>query len=455
MINKEYKNHCRSIIKLGLPIMGGQIGVIIVGFVDTIMVGRYSTDSLAAAAFVNTIFSLVIMVSLGFTFGLTPIIASKNARHEFSEAGEVVKNALVLNILFSIFLSALLVLVYFNLGNFGQPKELMPLIKPYFLTMMVSIIFVSIFNVFRQFSDGISHPMMSMYILLLGNLINIIFNYFLIFGTFGFPELGLLGAGISTLGSRILMATFFFMAFRYANRYKYYREGYKSGTIQKEVLKEIYHISWPVSVQSGLETGYFTICGIMMGWLGAIALASYQIMITIGMLGFVIYSSFASSMSIRISHEVGMKNWSAVKKVSQSALGLILLQALCASILFYVLGREIIGIFTEDENVKSASIVLIIPMILYQFSDAVQICFSGALRGVAHMKPMMKIALIAYMGVGVGAAYIFGFVFNWGAEGVYYSFSVSLFIAAYLYWKYFYKKVMKENTAQKLEVVSD
>lgn len=175
-------SHYKSILRLGIPIAIGQIGVIIMGFADTMMVGRFSTDALAAASFVNSVFNLVTYMFLGYSYGLTPLISSLMGRGERAQAGAALKHGLICNVLFASLLLGLMLVLYANVDSLGQPVELLPLIRPYFLTIWVSMLFVAIFNALRQFTDGISETSTGMWVLLLGNGLNIVGNLVLIYG---------------------------------------------------------------------------------------------------------------------------------------------------------------------------------------------------------------------------------------------------------------------------------
>lgn len=203
---KSWNTYYKPILRLGIPIAVGQLGVIIMGFADTMMVGRYSTDALAAASFVNAIFNLITYMLMGYSYGLTPLISSLVGRGQQVEAGATLKYGLICNLLYALLLTAVLVGVYFNVHHMGQPTEILPLVRPYFLTMLVSVLFVALFNSLRQFTDGISETATGMWVILLGNTLNIVGNFLLIYGIGPFPQLGLLGAGISTLTARVIMA---------------------------------------------------------------------------------------------------------------------------------------------------------------------------------------------------------------------------------------------------------
>ena len=286
---QKYLSDYKSIIKLGLPILIGQLGMIVVGFADNIMLGRYSTEALASASFVNNMFNVAVFACMGFTYGLTPIVATLFTRGQYREIGSNVRVGLIVNIIFALAVTMLMSLIYFNVERMGQPEELIPLIKPYFLIYLSGLLPVTIFSVFSQWSYGIKNTRMPMWIILAGNLINVIGNYMLIYGHWGMPETGLIGAGISTLFSRIfcmvVIGLFFFMK----TAYRPYSEGFYNGKVSSGLVSKINRTSWPVSMQMTMESGSFTFAAVVAGWLGAIELASFQVTVIVGTLGFCIY----------------------------------------------------------------------------------------------------------------------------------------------------------------------
>ena len=206
-ITSHNKHHYRELLSIGIPIIIGQLGTIILGFADTLMIGHHSTPELAAAGLVNNIFGLVFVSYMGFTYGLTPIIGRLYGEERTDCIGQKVRNSFFANMITGILFTLVLILLYFNLGRIGQPEELLTLIRPYFLVNLASVLFMGIFFTMKQFLDGIGQTKVAMWAMIGGNVVNILGNWVLIYGVAGFPELGLLGAGISTLVSRILMAT--------------------------------------------------------------------------------------------------------------------------------------------------------------------------------------------------------------------------------------------------------
>lgn len=439
----ESTNPYLRIIRLGFPILVGQLGMIIVGFADTKMVGLYSTEALASASFVNNLFNTAIFACVGFTYGLTPLVGSLFARHRDAEIGNMVRNGLLVNVLFSLLITAIMGVIYFNVEKLGQPDELLPLIKPYFLIYLSGVLMISIFNVFAQWAYAINRTRMPMWIILVSNVLNIVGNWLLIYGKCGFPELGLLGAGLSTLFARIFCPVVIMAVFFLSKDYKGYRNGFLSGSISKRAIGNINRTSWPVSLQMTFEAGSFTIAAVMAGWLGAISLAAFQVIVIIGTLGFCIYYSVGSAVAVFVANCAGLSDRAGMRRYAFVGYRIMLVLATMSSLFFVFGAPHIIGQFTNDPLVLSASMALLVPLVLYQYGDATQINFANALRGTSNVMPMLWIAFVSYMVIGVPATYLMAFILGLGTYGIILSFSVSLFIAASLFLYYFLRVTRK------------
>ncbi len=430
---------CIKILKLGLPILIGQLGMIVVGFADTKMVGLYSTASLASASFVNNLFNTAIFACIGFTYGLTPLVGALFSQKRYGEIGAMVRSGLLVNALFTLIPIAVMTVVYFNLHRLGQPEELLPLIRPYFLIYLAGVLPISVFNVFAQWSYAINRTRMPMWIILAANVVNIAGNYVLIYGNFGFPELGLTGAGIATLLSRVLCMVAIILVFATGKAYRPYFKGFMSQRASSGTFRRINVTSWPVSLQMMFESGSFTAAAIMAGWLGAVSLAAFQVIVIIGTLGFCVYYSMAAAVSVLVANAAGQNDCGLMRRTAMSGYRILLILATCSSALFIFCGPAIMHQFTHDPAVLSLALTLIVPLVLYQYGDATQICFANALRGTSNVMPMLWISLVCYVVVGVPATYLLGFVAGMGSYGIILSFSVSLFLAAALFLVCFFR----------------
>ena len=435
-------SHYSATLRLGVPIAIGQLGVIILGFADTLMVGRYSTDALAASAFVNNLFTLFTFLLMGYSYGLTPIVSALFGQGKQAEAGEQLKPALLSGTVFCLLLMAVWGIAYFNLEHFGQPDELLPLIRPYFLVILVSMIFVMLYNELRQFTDGLTHTTLGMYTLMIGNALNIVGNWLLIYGPGPFPEMGLMGAGIATLLARVLMVVLMVAALWWKKGYAPYREGFARCRASLDGMQAIVRASLPIAIQMGLECAAFTMSAVMAGWVGKVELAAYQVMVTIGTLGFLLYYSFGAGTSIRVANFYGQHDRTNVFHAGAAGRNLLFLMAACSSLLIYLLAEPLIRVFTTDKAVIAISLSLIPFLVLYQFADAMQICYANILRGTGHVLAMVRIAIISYLIVNIPAAFILGFSLGWGVKGIFLAFFIGLFTAATLFFKE-YRKAMR------------
>ena len=433
-------SHYKETIRLGVPIMLGQLGIIVVNFADNIMVGHHNTQELAAASFVNNFFNLAFIFGMGFSYGLTPIIGRLFAQGNREEAGATLKNSLVINLAIGILLSLCMLFLLLNIDWLDQPKELYPYIRPYYILQLFSVIFAMLFNAFKQFADGLTDTKISMWILLGGNVLNIIGNYILINGKLGFPELGLAGAGLSTLFSRILMVAVFAFIFFCTRRYAPSLQGYRKGRINKKDFFRLNQLGFPVALQMGMETASFSLSAIMIGWLGTIALAAHQIMLAISQICFMMYYGMGAAVAVLASNHYGRGEVTAIRRSANAGFHLILLMAVATSVPIFLLRDYWGGLFTDNETVGATVATLVIPLLIYQFGDGLQINFANALRGISDVRPMMFIAFIAYFVISLPVGYICGFVLDWGITGIWMAFPFGLTTAGILYYLRFRHK---------------
>ncbi len=420
--------------------MIGQLGMIILGFADTMMVGHHSTTELGAASFVNNIINLVIITATGFSYGLTPIVGGLFGREELPQAGRALRCALLANLMAGAIMMAALGILYFNVGNIGQPKELLPYIKPYYLVLLASIPFVMLFNAFKQFTDSITETRTSMWILLSGNLLNIIGNYVLIYGKAGMPEMGVVGAGVATLLSRVVMVALFLFVFLSRKKMRPYREGFFVLGWSRQLVRRLVSLGTPIALEMGMETASFSLSIIMVGWLGTIALASHQVMITISQFTFMVYYGLGAAVAVRTSYFNGQDDRDNVRHTVVAGLQVMVALELLLSGIIFLLRNHIGGWFTDSAEVSSTVISLMVPFFIYQFGDGLQITYANALRGIADVKPLMVIAFIAFFVISLPVGYFCGFVLNLGLVGVWMAFPFGLTSAGVMMW-YRFKKV--------------
>lgn len=425
----KYRQHYLDIARLSGPIMVAQLGTIVTAYADTIMVGHYNTPSLAAASLVTNLFNLVILLSLGFSYGITPLVGALLATRDEGKIGAMLRGIVVVNTLLGTLLLLAMALLYFFLDHLGQPAELMPLVRPYYLIVLVSMMPVFLTQVCRQFCDALGHTSLSMWIFTAGNALNIVGNYMLIYGHWGAPQMGLMGAGVSTLVARLLMCIAYLAIIATGAHYKGFLQGFKVAHCSMGQLRHIAFTSLPISLQMGLECGIFTFALVVVGWFGATSLAAYQVILTLSNLGFMIYYAFGAGTAIKIAHYRGEGNVTAIARAAHAGYALTLACAIIASLVFLTAGNLIMSIFTTDEAVIALALSLIGPLVLYQLGDATQILYANSLRGMGDTLAVMLCATIAYLAVGVPLIYLLAVPAGLQLTGIYYAFFVALLLA--------------------------
>lgn len=431
-ILNRYRSDYRNLITLALPIIIGQLGGIITGLADTLMVGWHSTEELAASSFVNNVINAFIITGTGFSFGLTPLIGGELAQRRHWAVGRWLRNSLVANLTTAALTVAVLMGIYFNLDRMGQPEELLPLIRPYFAIIMVSVLLLMAANAFRQFVEGIADPKVSMWILIVGNALNIIGNYIFIYGKCGMPELGLYGAGVSTLVSRLIMLFLFVVVFAVKRRYRSYRLGFLASRADGVSWRRLNALGWPIGLQQGLEAGTFCLTAIMVGWLGSMSLAAHQIVITISTFSYTTFLGLGAAVAIRAGYFKGAGDWAQVRKITTAGLHIGAFTAAIVCVILLVVQRDISALFTSDPEVTAIVISLFPILILYQFFDSAQIILANALRGLADVKVIMWVSLITNFLIAIPSGYILGFPCGMGIRGVWMAYPIGFFFSVLL-----------------------
>ena len=385
------------------------------------MIGQYGTLELSSAGFVNNVFNLLIFFVLGLSYSTTPVVGSLWGQGRKDDARRALNNSLVVSTIGSAVLLLLLAVVYLNLDNLGQPSELMPYIRPYFITLTLSVPFIAVFNSFKQYSDATGDTRTPMWVMLISNVVNVVGNYILIFVC----DMGLLGAGIATLLSRIFMAVWMWVKVGIGR-------GYDAKGIMYLTRKGL-----PISVQLCLEAGSFNVCALFMGWIGANALAAHQVMCVVGSLCFMVYYGIGAAAAVRISHYSGLKDMNGVRETAYVALGMTAVIGVVVTISVLVFHGLLFSVFTTSQEVITILVSMLPAFAAYQIGDLAQTVFANCLRAVEDVKSMMLSAFVAYIIVSIPCSYIFAFPLGMGAAGIWWGFPFGLSVAAILYyWRF-------------------
>ena len=417
---------------LAVPVMLSHVGQVTVMTADNVMVGHVGKESLAAASFANSVFVIFLVIGIGLSYAITPLTAQADGEDDENKLRVLLKHSIFMGVVFGVLLSLIIFLNVDILYLFKQPENVVKLAIPYLSIIAFSLFPFLIFQSMRQFVEGLGYTRQSMYITIAANLINIILNYVLIFGEFGFPEMGLNGAGLATLISRILMMLFMYAFVRFNHRFSNYWRHALQVRLRWHIFKKMLNLGIPMAFQLIFEVGAFSVTAIMIGWMGTTALAAHQIAINMASITYMAALGIASAATIRVGNQLGMKNYKMLREAVFTCFIMVTaFMALMAVLL--VVGRHFWpSLYIDDDEVHMVAASLLIVAALFQLSDGIQVVGLGALRGMSDVIRPALITFVAYWGIGIPLGYWLGFYGGLGPVGVWIGLLVGLTSAAVL-----------------------
>ncbi len=431
MINQffspSYKEHFRVNIKLAIPIVLTQAGHMMASIADNIMVGKVSATALAASSFANAVFIFLFIFGLGIAAGLTPLVGFAFGNSDNDSCKELFFTGFVSNFILSIILMAIMYLVIPLFDFMGQAPEVIEMAIPYYKILIISFLPYMFFMTYKQFTESLGSTVPAMIVSIIANLLNVILNYFLIYGVFGFPRLELVGAGIATLISRMTMPILFLILIANNKHIKQYYN-YNFSYFSFDKMKSIFKIGTPVGLQYVLEVGAFVFGGIMSGWYGVKSLAAHQVAINIASFTFLMASGISAAATIRVSNLYGEGKFKAMRESGFASLILTLI-FMGTSAIIMLLSREYIPmIYVNDLEVSAIASQLLIIAAFFQLMDGTQVTAFGVLRGLKDVKIPTVIAFIAYWIFMLGACFLFAEFYQLKALGVWIGFLIGLLV---------------------------
>ena len=421
-------------IRLALPIVLSQIGQVTVQLVDVMMVGHVGTAELAASSFANNIFMIGMLFGMGITYGLTPLVGNSFGNSNLKQVVIWLKNGIFTHVVAALALTLLMTALYFFLPFMGQPAEVVQLAQSYYLLLCASYLPFMLFFSVKQFFEGVGNTKMAMQITLMSNVINIAVNYVYIFGKWGFPELGLNGAGVGTLVSRTFMPLAFLVYIVIIPQFRRYFLLANQQPIRIKRIVEVLRIGIPVGLQIIVEIIAFAFGAIMMGWLGETPLAAHQVAIGLASFTYMISLGISQANTIRVSHQMGENNFKALKMAASASTHLVLVFMLVMGIVFILARYSLPLLFTTDNQVVLIAAQLLIVAAFFQVFDGLQVVMLSTLRGMADVKIPMLMAFIAYLFIGIPTSYLLSFYFCIGPQGIWLGYLVGLSTAGVLFY---------------------
>lgn len=431
MISLErYRPHVKQSWSLAYPVMLSQLSHVMVGVTDSIMVGHVGATSLAASSLANVIFNLLLLFGIGVSYAITPLVATAEGENDSTTVSDTLRHGLMIALVNGLILIVIVLLCRPLLYYLDQPEDVVQLAIPYLSILAFSLLPVLIFQSFRQFAEGLSNTRIAMIIMLGSVMLNVLLNYLLIYGHAGLPALGLNGAGWGTLISRIAMMFAIVAYIYFAKQFNPYRTGLAIGNYSIKLFKRLLNIGIPAGMQFIFEVAAFDFSAIMMGWLGTDTLAAHQIAINLATISYMTTSGLASAATIRVSNELGKRNFKKLKDVAYTLILIALVFMTLWAILFIVARNLLPTIYIANADVIAIASPLIVIAGFFQLSDGLQVVCTGALRGLQDVKIPSVFVFIAYWVIGLPLGYYLGFKAGLGSVGIWYGLLIGLTLTA-------------------------
>ena len=428
----------RKTLALAAPIIAGHLGQMLMGWADTLMVGRVGITPLAACAFANTILA----VALVFGFGVMSSV-SVRASQAFGagrDTAGIFRAGMVLGLMLGLVLCGAVVALLPILHWFGQPPEVDAAVGPFLVLTAISIVPVMLFTASKSFSEALSRPWPAFWIVMAGVALNVALNFVLIFGAFGAPALGLTGAGLATLIARIftVLAMVVFLA-----RSRHFRTPLTPRADTRPIgreLRDLLHIGLPAGGQYLAEVGAFAMASFMMGWIGVQALAAHQIAITCAATTFMIPLGIGMAVTVRVGQAVGSQELGKVRPIAFGGIGMALVVMSLTALCFVFFCRFIAGIFVADAQVVALTATLLVVAGIFQLMDGVQVVAMNALRGLADVRVPMVLGVFSFWCIALPLSYALAFRADTGPAGIWAGLAIGLLVASIiLTWRFLWK----------------
>lgn len=433
------KDHFKTTFTLAFPVVLSQLGQVLVGVADSMMVGRMGAVPLAAASLGNSIFFVLLMFGMGISMGITPLVSVAEGKGKFKRIGHLFQHGLWINIATAVVLTLVIAGLSQGLHFLDQPEEVVVLTIPYLFIITASLVPFMVFQSFKQLAEGLSQTKQAMYVTIFCNLINVFLNWVLIYGNLGAPEMGLNGAGLATLISRVLMPVMMGLYVMRSKRYRVFNLQLGIGKLRFLLLNRILKIGIPTGFQYIFEVSAFSTAAIMMGWIGVNALAAHQIAINLASVSYMMVSGLSTAGMIRVSNQIGRGNFKAMREAGMVVFGMVLVFMSITGLIFIVMRFYLPTLYINNEEVVTLSASLLIIAGLFQLSDGVQVAGLGVLRGLEDVRFPTLITLVAYWVIGLPLGYFLAFELGFAEKGIWYGLLIGLSVTAVVLFYRFHK----------------
>lgn len=419
--------------------MAGQLGQVLVNFADNIMVGKLGAAALAGVSFANAIYAVLLVFGMGISFALPPLISEAEGANDDRHISSYFKHSLIINIGFGVISMILLILCLPLMQYLGQDASILPHARAYLFYSAIAMVPFMIFQTLRCYGDGMSETLPAMIVIIIGNGLNVILNYLLIYGHGGFPAMGVAGASLGSLISRIFMVfALLVMLFYWKNLWQYLADC-RFRIYQKKLFKKVLTLGIPTSFQMTFEVTAFSAAAVIMGLIGKEEMAAHQIAINLAAMSFMICTGLAMASTIRVGNQLGKNNISKLKDAGYSALIQVTIFMTLMAFIFYILRYYLPTLYISDSHVIEISSGLLVLAAIFQIPDGIQVTSLATLRGLQDVKIPTRITFISYWLLGIPLSYMGAIHWGWGPAGVWIGLIFGLTISAIFLTIRFYK----------------
>lgn len=441
-----YTKEFNTNLNIAFPVMLGQLGHVLVGLADNLMVGQLGAAPLAAVSLGNSLVFIALSVGIGFSFAITPLIAEADGAGDLEKGRSYFHHGVIMCGINGVLLFVLLLLAKPILYHLDQPPEVVALAIPYLDIVALSMIPLMLFQAYKQFADGMSQTKYSMYAAILANLVNVLFNYLLIYGIWIFPRLELQGAAIGTLISRFFMLWFVWEILRRKKKFSQYFIWSRKELLKLEVFKRLFSLGFPTSLQMLFEVAIFTATVFLAGTLGTNPQAANQIALNLASMTFMVAVGLSVTATIRVGNQKGKENFYDLRRIAFSTFLLVFIIEAVFAIGFILLKDWLPTWYIDNFEVVTLAAQLLVVAALFQLSDGLQVVILGALRGLQDVKFPTLICFIAYWIIGFPISFFLGKEDNFGSMGIWLGLLAGLTASAlmlYLRFNYLSRKLLR------------
>ncbi len=437
MIKKFIKNpHTQDTVYLAWPLVLTQVGHVVTGMVDNIFLGRLGAAEQAAGILSNNLYMLVLVFCIGVSYATTPLVTAAHENNDLFKKASLFKNSLFLN--FAVAIACFIVLFFASglLKHMQQPKEVVELAVPFFDVLIFSMIPVSLFFSCKQYCEGLSNTRVALFISIIGNIINIILNYSLIYGKLGMPALGYMGSAWASFIARILMGLSFLVIVFRSPVTKEIKAVYNQVKVNWQELRDLARIGFNAGLQFTVEVAAFVVAGFMAGTFGKEQIDAHGIALSLAALTYMFGSGIGSAATIRAGIYKAQNNWKEIKHASFIAVKLVLVVMGTCGVLLLLYSNYLPLAFSKEKQIIELASQLLIIAAMFQLFDGMQVTILGILRGLEDVKIPTIITLIGYWVIALPLAYLLAFTLNMQVVGIWLALLVALIIVAGgLFWR--------------------